>query len=87
MKLCDTKDLMVSSDYKERFVAEYCQAVIRLKKLSAMADKYKDGTLEFTPTCPISTYDLQIKAMADYVAVLEARAVMENVELPVVTIE
>ena len=40
-----------------------------------------NGTLEFEPTCPRSTYNLQIKAMTDYIAVLEARAVMENVDL------
>lgn len=46
-----------------------------------MLDKWDNDKLTFTPTCPRSTYNMQIKAMTDYIAVLEARAVMENVEL------
>lgn len=46
-----------------------------------MLDKWDNDELTFTPTCPRSTYNMQIKAMTDYIAVLEARAVIENVEL------
>ena len=46
-----------------------------------MIDKWDKGELNFTPTCPRSTYDLQLSAMEDYLAVLEARAVMEGIEL------
>lgn len=81
MKLTDTIEMMQSADYKERFKAEYAQLVIRFKGLKAMLEKWDSGTLEFVPTCPRSTYNMQIKAMADYIAVLEARAVMENVDL------
>lgn len=81
MELIDTNEMMISDDYKERFRAEYYQVVIRYKKLQAMLDKWDNGNLKFEPTCPRSTYNLQIKAMTDYIAVLEARAVMENVEL------
>lgn len=81
MKLTDTVEMMQSADYKERFKAEYAQLVIRFKGLKDMLEKWDSGTLEFVPTCPISTYNMQIKAMADYIAVLEARAVMENVDL------
>ena len=84
MELRDTVEMMNSADYKERFKAEYQQVVIRYKKLKAMLDKWDDGELDFTPTCPRSTYNMQIKAMADYLAVLEARAVMENIVLDVV---
>ena len=45
--------------------------------------KWDEGTLAFEPTCPRSTYNMQLKAMADYMAVLEARAVMENIDLMV----
>ena len=82
MELKDTIKLMESADYKERFIAEYNQLVIRYKKLSAMLAAWDAGTLNFTPTCPRSTYNIQIRAMADYIAALEARAVMENVSLP-----
>lgn len=80
-KLNDTVEMMNSADYKERFKAEYYQVVIRYQKLKAMLKKWDDGDLNFTPTCPRSTYNMQIKAMEDYIAVLEARAVMEGVEL------
>ena len=81
MELKDTIRMMESEDYKERFKAEYYQIVIRYKKLSAMLEKWDNGTLEFNPTCPRSTYNIQIKAMTDYIAILEARAVMEGIEL------
>ena len=81
MELKGTVEMMNSADYKERFKAEYLQAVIRYKKLQAMLDKWDNGELNFQPTCPRSTYNMQIKAMTDYIAVLEARAVMEGVEL------
>ena len=81
MKLADTVEMMNSSDYKERFKAEYTQLVIRYYGLRNMLEKWDNGTLEFEPTCPRSTYNLQIKAMTDYIAVLEARAVMEDVNL------
>ena len=81
MTLKDTVEMMNSADYKERFKAEYQQVVIRYKKLRDMLEKWDNGELRFNPTCPRSTYDMQIKAMTDYIAVLEARAVMEDVEL------
>lgn len=80
-ELKDTANVMCSIDYKERFKAEYAQVVIRYKKLKTMLDKWDNGELNFQPTCPRSTYDMQIRAMADYIAVLEARAVMEDVIL------
>lgn len=80
-KLSQTADMMVSGDYKERFKAEYAQLVIRYKKLKNMLDKWDKNELTFTPTCPRSTYNMQIKAMTDYIAILEARAVMENIVL------
>ena len=81
MELKDTIRMMESEDYKERFKAEYYQIVIRYKKLSAMLEKWDNATLEFNPTCPRSTYNIQVKAMTDYIAILEARAVMEGIVL------
>lgn len=81
MELKETVEMMNSADYKERFKAEYYQLVIRYKKLVAMLEKWDKEELNFTPTCPRSTYNMQIKAMTDYIAVLEARAVMEDVDL------
>ncbi len=81
MELKETVEMMNSADYKERFKAEYQQVVIRYKKLAAMLQKWDNGELNFTPTCPRSTYNMQVRAMTDYIAVLEARAVMEGVDL------
>ena len=81
MKLKDTVEMMNSNDYKERFKAEYAQVVIRYKKIKNMLDKWDKNELTFTPTCPRSTYNIQINAMTDYIAILEARAVMENIIL------
>ena len=81
IELKDTTEMMNSADYKERFKAEYYQNVIRYQKLKNMLDKWDKGELNFEPTCPRSTYNMQIKAMTDYIAVLEARAVMEGVDL------
>lgn len=81
MELRETIEMMNSGDYKERFKAEYYQVVIRYQKLRAMLEKWDRGELNFEPTCPRSTYNMQIKAMTDYITVLEARAVMEGVDL------
>ena len=82
MELNGTVELMTSNDYKERFIAEYCQVKIRYGKLKYMLERWDNGILDFIPACPRSTYDLQISAMKDYIAILEARAVMEGIELP-----
>ena len=81
MGLKDTIEMMNSEDYKERFKAEYCQVVIRYQRLATMLEKWDKGELSFKLTCPRSTYNIQIKAMTDYIAILEARAVMEGIEL------
>ncbi len=81
MKLLETVDMMCSSDYKERFKAEYYQLVCRYRGLRDMLEKWDKDELTFKPTCPRSTYNMQISAMVDYLAVLEARALMEDIEL------
>lgn len=80
-ELKDTSVLMESADYKDRFKAEYYQAKIRFEKLNDMLDKWNNGELNFTPTCPKATYNFQIKAMGEYLAVLEIRAELEHIEL------
>ena len=82
MELKDTVEMMTSNDYKERFIAEYCQIKIRYGKLKCMLEKWDEGILEFTPRCPRCTFGLQISAMENYLAILEARAVMESIALP-----
>ena len=79
--LKDTVELMNSDDYKERFIAEYEQLTIRYQELKLMLDKWNKGALNFKPTCPKSLYNLQIRAMEDYIAVLQARAAIEGIVL------
>lgn len=81
MKIEDTIEMMTSADYKERFKAEYHQVVIRYEKLKRIVNRWDSGALDFTPSCPRSIYDIQLRAMKDYIAVLEARALIEHVEL------
>ena len=81
MELKDTIALMTSGDYKERHKAEYWFVKNKLDGLTALLEKWDAGTLGFTPTCPRSTYDVQLRAMKDYCAILELRAVAEGVEL------
>ena len=73
-------------DLKESLEAEgYVAASELVKNINKLEDAIDDAldadSLEFEPTCPRSTYNMQIKAMTDYIAVLEARAVMEGVDL------
>jgi len=81
VQLSETAVMMNSADYKERFKAEYYQLETRYVKLNAMVDKWDKGELNFVPTCPRATYDFQLKAMKEYLGILQIRAQMEGVEL------
>lgn len=79
IELKDTAEFMCSDDYKYRFKAEYLQTQIRYDKLKRMFDNWDN--LEFKPTCPKEIYDIQLKAMRDYLNILEVRAKIEKVSL------
>ena len=81
VQLSETAVMMNSADYKERFKAEYYQLETRYIKLNAMVEKWDKGELNFVPTCPRATYDFQLKAMKEYLGILQIRAKMEGVEL------
>ena len=74
-------DLMNSEDYKDRFAAEYYQLKIRMDKLDSLISRYRAGTLDFTPTCPIELLEEQYKAMARYFEILQKRAEIEGVSI------
>lgn len=80
-ELKDTVEMMNSADYKERFKAEYQQVAIRYRKLKDMLEKWDKGELNFIPTCPRGVYNIQVQAMAGYITVFGARAVIEGIEL------
>lgn len=79
--LNDTMLLMVSTDYKDRFIAEYIQLETRIKGLETMLNNWDKELLTFIPSCPRSTYNLQLEYMKKYLAVLEARAKIEDIKL------
>jgi len=81
MKLSDTTDMMLNTEYKERFKAEYYQLRIRFYALKAMLDSWDAGTLNFKPTCPRKMYNKQVDAMIAYIMVLEDRAKLEGIPL------
>ena len=76
-----TVEGMLSSDYKERFKAEYQQTKIRYDKLHAMLAKADAGKLEFKPTCPLDLLRRQAAAMGQYLYCLEVRAQIEGIDL------
>ena len=80
-ELKQTVELMNSSDYKERFKAEYYQLKIRYDKLHSMCEKWDKDELDFVPTCSRFTYKMQLIAMQFYLKILEERAVVEKIEL------
>ena len=72
---------MLSSDYKERFIAEYQQTKIRYGGLHKMLTKADAGTLNFTPTCPLDLLREQKANMGKYLYCLEVRAEIEGIKL------
>lgn len=81
MCLAETCAMMVSSDYKERFKAEYIQLANRYKGLKNLVELWDAGRLDFTPTCERTLYDQQLMAMSLYLDVLNIRAEEEGVNL------
>lgn len=76
-----TIPLMISDDYKDRFMAEYMQLLIRTTKLNNMIEKYQNGTLDFQPTCDINLLTDQCITMTLYLILLEKRAEKEGITL------
>ena len=74
-------ELMKSEDYKDRFKAEYYQLEDRATKLGNMLEKYKAGTLNFTPSCSYELLNSQLKVMNEYLKYLMIRAEIEGIEL------
>ena len=79
--LCETIEMMNSSDYKERFKAEYYQTKIRYERLHKMIVKYEVGSLDFQPVCSLEVLKTQASNMGAYLYVLELRAEAEGIDL------
>lgn len=80
-----TKSLMDSTNYKQRFFAEYWQTKIRYEKLKNFCDKIEAARImhlaEPVHDVPEKVLRAQQKAMGEYLHVLEVRAIIENVDL------
>lgn len=96
MELKDTIDMMCSTDYKKRFIAEYRQTKIRYEKLKAFNNKIDAAQRthlnpfsnhkkidEPTHDCPMDLLREQQEAMGRYLHILELRAVIEGIDLDV----
>ena len=84
--LSETVDLMLSTDYKIRLVAEYVQTKIRYEKLHNMIVKYDANKLDFEPMCPIDILRQQKQTMGQYLYSLQVRMVMEDIKRPFVQV-
>ena len=76
-----TVELMTSTDYADRFVAEYLQTKIRYEKLKELNIKIDTDSLQFEPICPSDLLEEQQHIMGEYLGVLELRAEYENIPL------
>lgn len=80
--LKQTVGLMTSTDYKERLVGEFVQAVIRNKKLERFIEAVNSGAIQPQEHCGMETLDIQDVAMKNYILALGIRLTEEGIELP-----
>ena len=91
-ELKETTKLMTSTDYKERFVAEYYQTKIRYEKLKAFNTKIEAAQrVRFSEVenklkepihdCPADILIEQQHILGEYLHILEIRAVIEGIDL------
>lgn len=80
MQLSETANLMLSDDWKDRFIAEYVQLQIRLSKLDDVLNNRSD-TYSVTDDVLKSVMYKQRDAMESYRLCLERRANMANIDL------
>lgn len=81
MEIKDCFKLMESESYQDRYKGEYYELKIRADKLEAMLEKYKAGTLTFTPSCDYELLFEQLVYMRQYQRIIECRAEIEGVEV------
>lgn len=79
VELKDTKGLMTSPNYVDRFLAEYYQLDIRIRKLEKTLDNWNN--LNFTPKCPKDVLVRQLNAMKKYRDTLDERCIYENIDV------
>ncbi|OTF89558.1 hypothetical protein A8C46_06120 [Ligilactobacillus salivarius] len=69
------------SDYKLRMKQEYLELTTRISKLCRMIVMVKADKLDFKLSCKLELLEEQLEEMEKYALVLEARAIIEEIEL------
>lgn len=82
--MADTARLMLSDNYKTRFIAEYWQTKIRYDRLHRIAVETEAGTCRFRPKCSLEMLNRQLAYMGNYLKCLEVRAEIEEIDLRVI---
>ena len=86
-----TKVLMESTDYRQRFVAEYWQTKIRYERLKDFCNKIEAARLmkkeEPIHDVPEKTLRDQQRAMGEYLHILEIRSIIEHIDLDIKSLE
>lgn len=90
MDLQDTVELMLSSNYKDRFTAEHLQTKERYERLKTFINRIEAAELsryqlkavaEPEHDCSIDLLHRQLKSMEEYLHILEIRAIIEDIPL------
>lgn len=81
IELKDTIYLMISNNYKERFIAEYTQLMLRYGKLSDLIIRYKKEKY-IIGSMDIEDLEEQVVIMRKYIDILQKRAKKEHIKLP-----
>lgn len=86
LDLNETVEGMLSTDYLDRFIAEYQQTLIRYERLKAYNNRIELATVhgvgkEPVHDCPLSLLREQQKHMGMYLGTLEKRAIVEHINL------
>ena len=82
MELKDTIEMMTSADYKARFIAEYEQAVIRIKKLMDFIEAIESGKVPVMYEDQKLLLGAQYGYMVGYIRIMQDRADEEDIDLP-----
>ena len=86
LNLSDTVALMISRDYRDRFVAEYIQTKIRYERLKTFCNRIEAAKLDPELTAPKHDCSLKLlrkqqSVMGEYLHQLELRAIIEDIDL------
>ena len=84
LNIADTAVGMVSTDYKERFIAEYTQLLIRYRKLyhyiqQIECEKYTGVAVPHDS--PMELLNEQLEYMNMYLEILQKRAIIEGIDI------